>query len=97
MLKNQRSRNVSSSSSTLPNVSLGTSASQDVQSFNIQEPDEYPRALEPYLTETETASANGTSSGKVVLGMNETAYVGATHWAAILDDVRKCHPLALCF
>jgi len=28
------------------------------------------------------------SSGQVVLGPNETTYVGATHWAAILDDVR---------
>lgn len=27
------------------------------------------------------------SSGSVVHGMKETAYVGATHWAAILDDV----------
>jgi hypothetical protein len=28
------------------------------------------------------------SSGQVVLGPNESTYVGATHWAAILDDVR---------
>lgn len=27
------------------------------------------------------------SSGQVLLGLNETTYVGATHWAAILDDV----------
>lgn len=27
------------------------------------------------------------SSGSVVRGLTETAYVGATHWAAILDDV----------
>ena len=26
-------------------------------------------------------------SGQVVLGPNESTYVGATHWAAILDDV----------
>jgi hypothetical protein len=28
------------------------------------------------------------SSGQVLLGTNQTTYVGATHWAAILDDVR---------
>jgi hypothetical protein len=28
------------------------------------------------------------SSGQVVLGHNEITYVGATHWAAMLDDVR---------
>lgn len=28
-----------------------------------------------------------TSSGQVVQGEKETTYVGATHWAAILDDV----------
>lgn len=28
------------------------------------------------------------SSGQVVLGQNETTYIGATHWAAMLDDVR---------
>lgn len=27
------------------------------------------------------------SSGKVLVGDNETTYVGATHWAAILEDV----------
>jgi hypothetical protein len=27
-------------------------------------------------------------SGQVVLGPNEITYVGATHWAAMLDDVR---------
>jgi len=34
------------------------------------------------------------SSGQVVLGPNETTYVGATHWAAILDDVRFSHASA---
>jgi len=27
------------------------------------------------------------SSGQVLLSANQTTYVGATHWAAILDDV----------
>lgn len=27
------------------------------------------------------------STGQVLLGTNQTTYVGATHWAAILDDV----------
>ncbi|KAE9376137.1 hypothetical protein N431DRAFT_464187 [Stipitochalara longipes BDJ] len=29
------------------------------------------------------------SSGQVVLGANETTYVGATHWAAMLDDIEE--------
>jgi hypothetical protein len=29
------------------------------------------------------------SSGQVVLGAHASTYVGATHWAAILDDVRS--------
>lgn len=27
------------------------------------------------------------ASGRVVLGPNDATYVGATHWAAMLDDV----------
>jgi len=40
--------------------------------------------------EAPTCSENvvSNSSGQVVLGQNETTYVGATHWAAMLDDVR---------
>ena len=29
------------------------------------------------------------NSGQVLLGPNESTYVGATHWAAILDDVSR--------
>ena len=36
------------------------------------------------LAEDTTATA---SSGQVLLGSNESTYVGATHWAAILEDV----------
>ncbi|KFZ03051.1 hypothetical protein V502_11280 [Pseudogymnoascus sp. VKM F-4520 (FW-2644)] len=31
------------------------------------------------------------STGQVLLGTNQTTYVGATHWAAILDDVEEIH------
>ncbi|OBT80291.1 hypothetical protein VF21_00680 [Pseudogymnoascus sp. 05NY08] len=31
------------------------------------------------------------STGQVLLGTNQTTYVGATHWAAILDDVEEMH------
>jgi hypothetical protein len=33
------------------------------------------------------SNAPETSSGKVLVDHNETTYVGATHWAAILEDV----------
>jgi hypothetical protein len=38
--------------------------------------------------EIEAEPLVATTSGQVVVGENETIYVGATHWAAILDDVR---------
>jgi hypothetical protein len=31
----------------------------------------------------------GDASGQVILGTKETTYIGATHWAAILSDVRQ--------
>ncbi|OBT85724.1 hypothetical protein VE02_05228 [Pseudogymnoascus sp. 03VT05] len=31
------------------------------------------------------------STGQILLGTNQTTYVGATHWAAILDDVEEMH------
>jgi hypothetical protein len=43
---------------------------------------------------TATSKPTGpTPSGQIVQGMKETMYVGATHWAAILDDVSLAHPL----
>lgn len=50
---------------------------------------------------TETFESNGNavvpeapevSSGKVLTDDNELTYVGATHWAAILEDVRLLWP-----
>lgn len=38
---------------------------------------------------TPSSDATEISSGKVLVDNNETTYVGATHWAAILEDV--CH------
>jgi hypothetical protein len=36
----------------------------------------------------EAAAMSSGSSDKVLLGSTESTYVGATHWAAILEDVR---------
>ena len=38
----------------------------------------------------QNSAAMGASDtpGRVVLGLNDATYVGATHWAAMLDDVR---------
>ena len=42
----------------------------------------------------DATAAPSASSGQVLLGSNESTYVGATHWAAILEDVRSSqHPL----
>ncbi|KAH8885862.1 hypothetical protein GQ53DRAFT_845252 [Thozetella sp. PMI_491] len=44
--------------------------------------------LAPQLqSHTEICASN--ASGRVVLGPNDTTYVGATHWAAMLDDIEE--------
>ena len=50
-----------------------------------------PTDLRKSFVEAPIYTKDGVSnpSGQVVLGPNETAYVGATHWAAMLDDVRS--------
>jgi len=37
--------------------------------------------------DTDPAAISTEPSGKVLLGSDESTYVGATHWAAILEDV----------
>jgi hypothetical protein len=39
------------------------------------------------LPQTSPNAANSSASGQIFVGTNESTYVGATHWAAILDDV----------
>ena len=36
----------------------------------------------------EVVATTSTPSGQVLLGSSESTYVGATHWAAMLEDVR---------
>jgi hypothetical protein len=43
---------------------------------------------------TATKPATSGSSGQVVQSVKETTYVGATHWAAILEDVSLSRPPA---
>lgn len=89
MLNEQGSRNGSSPPDSIQISSSGTSATQNVRSTNIQELRNYSTTtINSELRDTQMASAKETLSGQIVLGMNETAYVGATHWAAILDDVK---------
>jgi hypothetical protein len=42
-----------------------------------------------------SAKTTKQSSGQVLQGANETTYVGATHWAAILDDVSVSNSLEI--
>ena len=46
-------------------------------------------SCEPQVSENLRSSrvSSPPASGQVLLGTNESTYVGATHWAAILDDV----------
>jgi hypothetical protein len=38
--------------------------------------------------QNDATATSAASAGKVLLGSSESTYVGATHWAAILEDVR---------
>jgi hypothetical protein len=49
--------------------------------------DEVGASFETAFDPSHANAAPSNSSGQVVLGPNESTYVGATHWAAILDDV----------
>jgi hypothetical protein len=66
--------------SAMRNVNSGVSNTGEVTSeldsqHGIQSPENVPKEEAFH------------SSGQVLLSTNQTAYVGATHWAAILDDV----------
>lgn len=62
--------------------------------LQLQKPIEAPKnIIEP---PTSTNNAVSSASGQVLLAPNETTYVGATHWAAMLDDVRFFIFLLIC-
>ncbi|KAJ5587535.1 uncharacterized protein N7459_003300 [Penicillium hispanicum] len=50
-----------------------------------------PTDIRGTSVETPIYAEDGVSnaSGQVILGPNETTYVGATHWAAMLDDIEQ--------
>jgi len=87
MMNDQPLRNTSSPSNSVPLSSSGASLVQEVQPANSQEPPSHSVASHPEFSVVQSSSGMETASGQVVLGMNETAYIGATHWAAILEDV----------
>lgn len=89
MMNDQPSRNVSSPSSSVLFSNSGTSLVQEVQPVNGKELSSHSRASHSEFNGVQSSSGMETASGQVVLGMNETAYVGATHWAAILEDVSQ--------
>jgi hypothetical protein len=65
--------------------SLVKGAMTNRPSSGLQTPTENRRAIVEAPIYTKDGVSN--ASGQVVLGANETTYVGATHWAAMLDDV----------
>jgi hypothetical protein len=95
MMNEQPSRNGSSRSGSVLFNSSETSIVQEVQSLNGQESSNHSRASQADLFGAQSASGIETASGRVVLGLKETAYVGATHWAAILEDVNQFRLLFL--
>ncbi len=65
---------------------------QDVQSADGLDLPSQSKESQPEPWDEQRTPEFGTASGQVVLGMNEVAYVGATHWAAILEDVSQLLP-----
>lgn len=72
--------NVPSDSSSNSQTTTSPAVVPQFQSLN-----EVQGAFNDALISTKDDLSN--SSGQVVLGPNESTYIGATHWAAILDDV----------
>jgi hypothetical protein len=62
---------------------------QEVQSINGGDSPNHTRESQSKLGSEQGPSGVETTSGQVFLGINETAYIGATHWAAILEDVNQ--------
>ena len=71
-------------SKTPSNSRTTASLSTDTQS---QLPPTAYGAVNEHAAPIQTNDDQSSSYGQVVLGANETTYVGATHWAAILDNV----------
>ena len=57
------------------------------RSYTSNENSMSPVSPAPHHSIDATAPSSA-SSGQVLLGSSESTYVGATHWAAILEDVR---------
>jgi len=93
LMKDQPSRNGSSPPNVAPSSSSRTSILQDAQSVNVENSSNRSRKSQPRLGIEQSPSGIESASGQVILGMNETAYVGATHWAAILEDVNHFRSL----
>jgi hypothetical protein len=89
MMSDQISMHESSTSSSVPRNSLGDSATQGVHSASSEGPSQGPDQRDSGVERATGAPLIGPASGQVVLGTRETSYIGATHWAAILEDVRE--------
>ena len=89
MMNNKPLRNEPLPSSSVPFSVSVAPLTQEVQSVNIQESSRHSKAGQSELGAEQSPSDVKTAPGQVVLSMNETAYVGATHWAAILKDVNQ--------
>lgn len=81
--------NESSASSSVPRSNLGVSVAQGIHFTNLEGPSQYPNQRDPGVEMRTDALPIATAPGQVILGTRETSYIGATHWAAILEDVRE--------
>lgn len=84
--------NETSTSSVVPRDSLGDSVAQDFYPGNIEGRIQDQNQHDSYLEKQTAVLPMPSASRQVVLGTSETSYIGATHWAAILEDVRESSP-----
>lgn len=89
LMNDQPLRNGSSPPNSMPVSNSGTSLVHEVQSVNGEDSFNHSRESQSKPSGEQSPSGIETASGHIVIGMNETAYVGATHWAAILEDVNQ--------
>lgn len=89
MMNDQKSMLESSASSNLPPSSLGNLVAQCAPSANLEGPSQGPNRRDSLIQREIGTPPVGSASGQVVLGTIGTNYIGATHWAAILEDVRE--------
>jgi hypothetical protein len=77
----------SPSAQPIINDKLHTRKGLDISATSNGHPTPNENIVQNHIKKDSTAASSG-SFGQVLLGSSESTYVGATHWAAMIEDVR---------